>query len=231
MAGREVWVIPSCRSPASEEGVGSRASVGQALGRGCTLTRGARQLGHLQVCVGGQQSWGMGVARPRVPTPPWETAPASLPSAWNVHCACSLATRLGHPPLPPPHPPPPARCPHSCAASCVSSSSEPSRPRCPAPGRQRLWAQAAGARLPVTCWLPALLLPLKPQPHVHTSPPSLLQSHLGPLSRKCDDSRESSEWLLGLAREWDGQGAWGPTGLLGQDSYVDATHCMPITLQ
>lgn len=181
--------------------------------------------------MGGSRAGGWGWPGPQVPTPPWETAPAPLPSAWNVHCACSLATRLGHPCRRPP--PPPARCPHSCAASFVASSSEPSQPRRPAPGRQRLRlrAQAAGARLPATCWLPALLLPLKPQPHVHTSPPSLLQSHLGPLSRKCDDSRESCERLLGLTGEWDRQGVWGPTGLLGQDSYVGATHCMPITLQ
>lgn len=186
----------------------------QALGRGCTLPRGARHPVHLQ--VGGQQSWRIGEAGPLVPTPPRERAPARLPSAWNVHCAGSLATRLSHPCRPRPT----ARGPHSWARSLhrpprVSSSPEPSPPLRPAPGSPRPLAQAGGGEgRAAPCHV---LPPGSACASEATAPGSQrasfpLQPHLGPPSRKCGDCRESHKRLWGW-QGWggrDGKGAWVP---------------------
>lgn len=150
----------------------------QALGRGCTLPRGARHPVHLQ--VGGQQSWRIGEAGPLVPTPPRERAPARLPSAWNVHCAGSLATRLSHPCRPRPT----ARGPHSWARSLHRPPAYPaarSPPRLCAQhlGARGHWHRRVGGRgalLPATCFLPAPPAPPRPQPQV----PSALPSRFSP---------------------------------------------------
>lgn len=89
MAGTEGWVSLSCRSPRWPPSPMGARLVGLGVG-------GPEGPGSVCLTSWGTAELGVGVAWAPRP-PPAERSLSQLPGARNVHCGCSLATRLCRP--------------------------------------------------------------------------------------------------------------------------------------